>query len=644
MRFVVESWGAHMTVEKKTKMCKMIEMGGCSKGADCPDAHDESELAPGAATAPPEVAGPNPEQATPAAATAAAQNPSAGAGGGKAKTAEDLARLPPKLRARLLKRGIIKEADLKPAQESSAPEPSAPCIANELSELLAPMPSEGEVPSAAQLAPEFAKAPGVANFAKAPSCPPVDVSSIGVVPLPIAPGPGWAGFSDDSLGAVPKAVPVPGWSPGDMSGVFAAPLQVPVMLGAPGLPLQAGDPNWPVSAAPAMDPPQFKAVSAASAKVKPAPPVKTEYASGPRLSAEALKRKRALEGGAAEEEEATSDTKRQAIESPADARAAAARAESADKAPVWIMKDGVVTELGSQKAAADQTASEAAPAREAKPVPQAAPPLGGEQAGGSSPSEVKPQLPLPAQPVPEGPPLPHSWVRVPHEDDFYYWNTVTNVVSWENPAEPKGKREEAKPKFTDEHKILWTDLGRIIGRQGINLKIIKASIGCDINVPKQKGQGKGKGKDKGKDKGKGKKGKYGTREEAFEKGVGRGIGTGDEKLADDQFVTVTISADTAYAAKGGKRCLEVMLGYGRHVEAALGLLGVEMKMPSVDEMTDGKGSAASKGQDGVDPMDPSSYSETPVGPWNAGMKKPGKGVRNAGPESRDSSTANAERF
>jgi len=263
--------------------------------------------------------------------------------------------------------------------------------------------------------------------------------------------------------------------------------------------------------------------------------------------------------------------------------------------------------------------------------------------------------PVPPAGLPSGPILPPGWVRVPYDGDFYYWNTTTNEVSWDHPAAPPSKAEaEKKQVFKEEHKVLWTDVGKIIGREGINLKIIKASIGCNVNVPKQKGKGKGKGKDAGKDGGK--KGKKGQKSqlqlEAIEKGVGRGVGTGEQKPADDQFVTITITADTAYAANGGKRVIQVMLGYGRPIEVALGMLGVEMKMPSVDDMTNGKLSAANqpkdKDKDKIDPMDPASYSETPVGTWSSGMKKHGgqggNANRRSGDDPADSKTANAERF
>eukprot|EP00434_Breviolum_minutum_P041574 symbB.v1.2.036983.t1/scaffold5348.1/size28215/1 len=83
-----------------------------------------------------------------------------------------------------------------------------------------------------------------------------------------------------------------------------------------------------------------------------------------------------------------------------------------------------------------------------------------------------------------------------------------------------------------------------------------------------------------------------------------------------------------------------MLGYGRNVERALADLGVEAKMPSLEEMTDGK---SKKKKDEIDPMDPASYSDAPVGNWSAGMKKPGQKAPGGGNLPRDSKQANAER-
>lgn len=252
--------------------------------------------------------------------------------------------------------------------------------------------------------------------------------------------------------------------------------------------------------------------------------------------------------------------------------------------------------------------------------------------------------------------MPPGWVCVPSGADFYYWNTSTNEVSWEHPSEPKREAPEvvAAPVFTEEYKALWSDIGRMIGRQGINLKIIKASLGCEIKVPRQGGgKGKGKGKDaKGKDaKGKGK-----------DKGdVVRGAGTGKAGVFDDeQFAKIQIIGSTQHEARGGLRCLQIMLGYARPVERALAELGVEVKMPPDDELEDlkakeSKGKGKDKDKDGLDPMDPASYSECPQGTWSDGKKKPAQqktglgawranaGRNEGGVSGLDSKTANAER-
>jgi len=294
-----------------------------------------------------------------------------------------------------------------------------------------------------------------------------------------------------------------------------------------------------------------------------------------------------------------------------------------------------VTDVSPQAQAAAMQASVPAAAAGANFAAVAAPAM----AAAPAPVVEEAMPPPPGPPPPTGPPLPPGWVAVAHEGDYYYWNTTTQEVSWDHPLGPKtpaAKEPEKKEVFKEEHRILWSDLGKVIGRQGINLKIIKESIGCQINVPRDnKGKGKGKGKD-GKDKGK--KGKA--------KGPPEGaiVGAGDGKTAipDDAFVTVSITADNGHAARGGKRCLEVMLGYGRTVERALEALGVETKYPKLLDET--PGGSSSKPKDEVDPMDPSSYSDAPQGNWGSGMKKPG--ARNEGgsmPEPRDAKSANAER-
>jgi len=553
--------------------------------------------------------------ASPAVAKAAGARPAEALGSSVAHDAEKLAKLPPKLRARLLARGIIKEQDLAPpaAPDAGRAAPGTP-----------PEPAGGP-----GTPPEHPAAPGTPPDpeAQAPmlGSPPM-LGGCGGAPFGGMLPPGAAPIIDwhlmafgvgavglPPLGVLPKAAALP-------------PATAPAPATAAGMDPKAASFNW--------------VAAAASAKAAP-PSVQTVYSSAPvikrlaEIYAEAPVAKRQHTS----EDPAAAAARAAAVVSPAAVRAAAAKA-AAEKAPTWIYKDGVVTEVGAAAAAA------AAAAATPEPEPELLQPVVVPVAAAAA--EAPPPLP-PGPPPPGGPPLPPGWIRVPHESDFYYWNTSTQEVSWEHPAggdaeqEEERPREPQKPKFSEEHKILWTDLGKIIGRQGINLKIIKCSIGCDINVPRSgKGGGKGgKGKDKGKDKGKGKS--KGTKGEAMEKGIGRGIGTGEKKLEDDQFVTVSITADTPYAAKGGKRCLEVMLGYGRHVEAALALLGVEVKMPSVDEMTNGKATLAANSKDGIDPMDPASYSDAPVGSWGAGMKKDKGRNGGGGREPDDAKTANAER-
>jgi hypothetical protein len=365
--------------------------------------------------------------------------------------------------------------------------------------------------------------------------------------------------------------------------------------------------------------------ASASAKKKPEP-ARTVYSSAP-----------VINKAAASTPSEPSETPKE-VESPANLRAAAAKAESAADAPVWVYKDGVVTEMNSKKArkVGLETVDICGLLRQEVPAT-----TGGVTSSGTAPAaataavtQVEMAMPPPPGPPP-GPPLPAGWVRVPHEGDFYFWNTSTNEVSWEHPSLPKAAPEQQV--FKEEHRMLWSDVGKVIGRQGINLKIIKESIGCSINVPRQ---GKGKGKDDGKD-GKGKaKGKKGKKDpDAI-----RGAGTGATPIPEEAFVTVSITADDAHKARGGKRCLEVMLGYGKRVEAALEALGVQAKYPKLaDEI---KGGPGDKPKDEIDPMDPSSYSDAPQGGWSRGMPKHGAGGRTGGsaPEPRDSKTANAERF
>eukprot|EP00933_Yihiella_yeosuensis_P050006 TRINITY_DN4776_c4_g3_i1.p1 TRINITY_DN4776_c4_g3~~TRINITY_DN4776_c4_g3_i1.p1 ORF type:complete len:576 (-),score=168.73 TRINITY_DN4776_c4_g3_i1:132-1859(-) len=509
----------------------------------------------------------------PAVPKAAPTPPAASGGGGELSssavagghTPESIRRLPPKLRQRLVQRGILKEEDVKMALEGGASAAAAP---------LRPSPGTPPDPSA----PPARASPGT----------PPDPSSLPqftVVPV---------------VGAVGKAPPSSQQQAAAWAQAAAA----------------ASD-GWARAMAMAKLPATGATVGAVAkavpAKASAAP--RATYSSAPVLN----KRPAADEAGGAEKRQCTEekgapgtppDPDSQQFISPAEQRAAAARAEG-DQAPTWLYKDGAVSQAGQQAQQPATDASTVAANEEVVPTPP----------------------PTPAPPT--GPPLPPGWVRVPSDDDFYYWNTATNEVSWEHPAEKKAEPEKA-PVFTEEHKVLWTDLGKVIGRQGMNLKIIKASIGCTIHTPKQGGKGgKGKGK-KGKDSKEEEKGKGKGKQE-----VRRGIGDGTQKLKDDDFATITITGDTAHKARGGKRTIEVMLGYGRSVERALGELGVEVKMPDLEEMTDGKSKNNSK--DGIDPMDPASYSDAPVGNWGAGIKRPGQ--NRAGPgDPRDSKTANAERF
>jgi len=385
-------------------------------------------------------------------------------------------------------------------------------------------------------------------------------------------------------------------------------------------------------------------LASASAKKKAAPPPRQVYFSAPVMK---TSEKRPADEASVDESEA----KRQAVVSPADLRAAAAKA-AAEKPEVLVWKpdaEGYHHQVSSSIPAAKAAAPAPAPIATTADCIAAsvadAPSDNGDVYGGMRAAFGTDQagaclMPPPSGPPP-GPPLPPGWVRVPHEGDFYFWNTTTSEVSWEHPSGPKAEVE--KPVFKEEHRILWSDLGKVIGRQGVNLKIIKESIGCQINVPRNnKGGGKGKGKDK--DKGKdGKKGKA----KGPPEGAIIGAGDGSKPIGEENFVVVSITAENAHQARGGKRCLEVMLGYGKRVEAALEALGVEVKFPKMmDEISGGSGN---KHKDDVDPMDPSSYSDAPQGGWSGGMKKPGE--RNAGGQGRaptpmgdvDSKQANAER-
>lgn len=196
---------------------------------------------------------------------------------------------------------------------------------------------------------------------------------------------------------------------------------------------------------------------------------------------------------------------------------------------------------------------------------------------------------------PKGPALPPGWVTVPHEDSYYYWNTQTNEVVWELPGIPRQEKRGGKggKKYEEFIEVAEMDLAKMIGKQGYNVRMIKASIGCDIHVPKGSKKGKGKGKDKGK-KGKDKDG-----------GQDAGLEEGDRIVKNGMVLwRVKICSDSAHEAKGGKKCLEIMLGFGRDAQRALKDMGVDVVQPPEIEEKGNKNK-----DDELDPMDPAAYGE-----------------------------------
>jgi len=429
-------------------------------------------------------------------------------GSADAKKAADIARLPPKLRARLLQRGILKEQDVAACDSSPAP-----VLSNAVNSTCTTLP--GIVGAIAKVA------------------------------------------SPASMGAVGKA---------------ASRCVSPVVV----------------------------------ASVSISEPARTVYSAAPTLNKEAL--------AAARGESLPPHVEEQSVQSggptpsPANERAALVAEAGVAQAPVWIYKDGAMSQVnalpgGSVSSPASRVPDSSGTREAAVILPVSA-----------TSTHMDDMASGPPPGPPPGPPLPPGWVAVPQGDEVYYWNTITNQTSWEHPSGPP-----AKPKFTEEYEVLVSDVGKIIGARGYNLKVINASIGCTIKVPRGGGgkggkgkDGKAKGKGKGKDdKGKG-KGKEGARsKDVFEK---------DGK----EWVKVTIEAESQHLANGGKRCLQVMLGYGRKVDQALQELGVEVKLPQIDDEDKNKGSGKKAKQDDVDPMDPASYSDAPQGTWSTGQKRPTK--------------------
>lgn len=580
------------------------------------------------------------------------------------KSAENLARLPPKLRERLLKRGILADKQVKSCQHflatgcsdsSTPPPPPGEVPTGALHSEPPPPPDDpagtpglGTPPGAPGTPPEapgtppdedddydpFSTAPDVPEeaqaaaatgaFAKQPASLFLETGAIAKQPPPAGalakqpPPAGALAKQPPPAGTLAKQPPPAGASAKQFSVSLVParmaqtlPGQLPGILPIGGVPPPGLPPGmaYPPGMEAAMT--SLTMASKPSAGAAAAAP-KAIYSAAPQINKAAVLNKRP----AVEAAEDASEAKRQAT------AATAAAAQAASPAAARAAEAGYAQ----------------APTYELAPTAAAAATAAMKAVERGLPAEV----PRAAAPRPSDPSLPPGWVQVPHEGDFYYWNTLTDEVKWEDPAGPKV--EPPKPVFTEKHKILWSDVGKIIGRQGINLKIIKCSIGCEIKIPRQGGKGvkdgKGKGKDKGKDKGKGK-----DKEPPV-----RGRGDGSTQLGDSDFAEVTITADTAHLARGGKRCLEVMLGYGRTVERALTELGVEVKMPSLSEMDPKLGKAAQNSKDGIDPMDPAAYSDAPVGGgWGAGMAKRGadgkliKKASSSNPSGADSKTANAER-
>eukprot|EP00929_Paragymnodinium_shiwhaense_P117433 TRINITY_DN879_c0_g4_i1.p1 TRINITY_DN879_c0_g4~~TRINITY_DN879_c0_g4_i1.p1 ORF type:complete len:635 (+),score=215.22 TRINITY_DN879_c0_g4_i1:122-2026(+) len=546
------------------------------------------------------------------------------------KSAENLARLPPKLRARLMARGILKDPEAKPkAAPGTPPEPSLPCPGTP-PEPGPPCPGTPPDPSCPGTPPEpesigqqAAAAAKAAALAKAQAAAAALSGS-----LVAASG----ALTTASLAspALSKASAVMAMA----SGTIA---KQPPPAGAVGK-AAAMPPPGAVGKAAAMVAPGTMGKAAAAAGLMAPPPLAAQavpqvYSSAPVINTAALQKRKGDD-----EEDADDEAKRQRLQglSPADLRAAEARAAGGEVTS-WVISPEVANAFAQASAQAQHAAQvAAAQAAAAASVPANTPEAAiaaaeaAEALGAGAPAAAD-----------TGPPLPAGWVRVPHDGEFYFWNTTTNEVSWEHPGQAKKdekkQEKEKKPHFQEEHKILWSDIGKIIGRNGINLKIIKASIGCTIKIPRKggekggKGDGKG-GKGKGKDKGKKDKGD-----------VIRGRGDGSVTFGDDDFAKVIITGDTATAARGGKRTLEVMLGYGRNVERALSELGVEVKQPKLEELEPKlSGPGKKEEKDGADPMDPAAYSDAPMGGWSAGIKK-AQG-RSAGPNlNLDSKQANAER-
>lgn len=211
-------------------------------------------------------------------------------------TPESIARLPPKLRARLVQRGILKEEDVRIA----------------LAIVASPSPLAAEPKASPGTPPDLPEAP----------LPPIPATTLVLkeplpLPTPVAP------VQVDMV-----APQVPLHSPQQLPPLQAQMVfaQVPPMVEMPAM---------------------GSLLKAPQAPHMPAAPTQIVYSSAPVLSNGPSKRK---EADVTEEE---SLPKRQCPEaqvfecSPADARAAMARAEG-EKAPVWLYKNGEVSQAGQQ--------------------------------------------------------------------------------------------------------------------------------------------------------------------------------------------------------------------------------------------------------------------------------------------------------
>ncbi|CAD7936449.1 unnamed protein product [Amoebophrya sp. A120] len=107
----------------------------------------------------------------------------------------------------------------------------------------------------------------------------------------------------------------------------------------------------------------------------------------------------------------------------------------------------------------------------------------------------------------ENEPLPKGWEKAKHGDKVYYWNPLTGETTYTHPAARKkeesdsahanvsSKKDSAdvggRKIFTEEETVLICeqDLGRVIGKQGANVRLLQACLGgrdaAQIIMPKK---------------------------------------------------------------------------------------------------------------------------------------------------------------